>query len=339
MRRVALTAGLMLLARLAFAQQASVTYLEGSVDLQPAGQDRTEAQIGDSLNVGDSIITGDDGTAQLQKQDTTQINVSPNTVFTLRQRGGTGGQKRDVLSVALGSITFSFNQLAGNEPDISTPSASAGIRGTVLTVYAGADGSSLFIVKSGSVAVQSGGKMQLLAKDEGVEVNPGQPPGEKFKILRGQVDYSTWNKQKLDNILLDPQGAALRVEAQMKDYIAQIDALLPQYNETVAELKAERAKRDAIGKEQGTPAMQKYGQEHVYPLELLASAQFLNLRYYALSAFSLKRFVLGRMYIRLASMYITDRTNTVYEKFMGAYRDTVRIFDEKVVPLLVPADI
>ncbi len=339
MKRFALIAGLSLLTRLAFAQQASVIYVQGSVDLQPAGQDRTEAQIGDGLNLGDSIITGDDGSAQLQKQDTTQINVAPDTVFTLRQRSGAGGQKQDVLSVALGSITFSFNQLSGNEPDISTPSATAGIRGTVLTVYAGADGSSLFIVKEGKVAVESGGKLSLVTKDEGIEVNPGQPPGKKFEILHGFVNYRTWNKQKLDNILLDPQSAALRVESQMKDYITQIDELLPKYKETFAELIAERKKRDQVGKEEGAQAMGKYTAEHVFPLESLATAQYINLRYYALSAFSLKRFVLGRMYIRLASEYITNQSNPVYAKFLQVYRQTVKAFEATVVPLLVPADI
>ncbi len=339
MRRLALVAGFSLLARFAFAQQADVIYVQGSVDLQPAGQDRTEAQIGDSLNVGDSIITGDDGSAQLQKQDTTQINVSPDTVFTLQQRASSGGQKRDVLSVALGSITFSFNQLAGNEPDISTPSASAGIRGTVLTVYAGADGSSLFVVKQGQVAVQSGGKTELVTKDEGVEVNPGEAPGQKFKALHGFVDYSTWNKQKLDSILRDPHRAALKVEAQMETYIDDIHKLAPEYNKTYAELTRQRAKRDAIGKELGKAAMEQYSREHVYPLELLATAQIINLRYYALSAFSLKRFVLGRMYIRLASMYITDQQNQLYRKFIEIYEKTVKTFNEEVVPLLVPADI
>lgn len=339
MKKYALLAGLALLARVVFAQQASVVYVQGSVDLQPAGQQRAPAQIGQGLNVGDSIITGGDGSAQLQKQDTTEINVAPDTVFTLRRHAGSGGQTQDVLSVALGSITFSFNQLTGNEPDIATASATAGIRGTVVTVYAGADGSSLFVVKKGRVVVQSGGKTAVITKDEGVEVTPGQPPGQKFTALHGVVDYSTWNKQRLNNLLLDPAGAALRIQAQMNSYIDEIHKIAPEYNKTYAELTRARDERDAIGKKLGKAAMHEFAQEHVIPLEQEANLQFVNLRYYALSALSLKAYVLGRMYIWLTSTYITDQSNPVYRKFMEIYDETARSFELEVTPLLVPADI
>lgn len=187
--------------------------------------------------------------------------------------------------------------------------------------------------------MQSFGKTTTLAPDEGVEVVPGQPPGEKFKVLRGQVNYATWNKQKIDNILLDPEGSALRVEQQMNDYINQLNELLPKYKESKAQLDANRAQLDVIEKQQGKDARQKYYAEKVYPLEVLASSQFLNVRYYALSAFSLKRFVLGRMYIRLASSYMNDVGNPIYQKFLAVYNRSVQSFNASVVPFLVAADI
>jgi hypothetical protein len=321
------------------AQNADVTYVEGSVDLQHHGQPRAEAYIGDSMLPGDSVITGSDGLAQLQKSNLADITVSPGTVFTLRQIDQ-NGTKQDVLGVSLGSLAFKFNQLGGKEPLIATLSATAGIRGTVLKVYAGADGSSLFVVESGLVSVSGTGNGTTdLTPNEGVEVSPGQAPGQKIKILRGQVSYASWNEQKLNNVLLDPADAAANVEKQMNDYIAHINELWPKYQQVYSQLTSERAKLTDIEAKQGKQARIDYYGKNVYPLELLSNGLFLNLRYYTLSALSLRRYVLGRMYTRLTSMYISDQGSAVYQGFMQVYRRIVAAYERSVVPHLVAADI
>ena len=343
-RRCGLTAalimGLGLLGGQAFAQSADVTYVQGSVDLQPSGQPRSEAFIGDSMNPGDSIITGSDGLAQLQKANLADITVSPGTVFTLRQITGQNGAPQDVLSVSLGSLAFKFNQLGGKEPLIATASATAGIRGTELKVYAGADGSSLFVVQSGKVVVSgaSGTPVDLTA-DQGVEVNPGGPPGQKIKVLHGQVNYSTWNAGKLDALLKDPAGAAARVQNQMQSYIAHIDKLWPEYQKEYAQLTVERNKVDELRKKEGQKAVSDYFTKNVLPIQNEAHGLFLNLRYYTLSALSLRRYVLGVMYVRLTSMYILNQLNPNYQNFLQIYHQVVAAYELSVVPHLVAADI
>lgn len=322
-----------------FAQTADVTYVEGSVDLAHHGQPRSAAYIGDSMLPGDSVITGSDGFAQLQNSSLADITVSSGTVFTLRQIDQ-GGVKQNVLAVSLGSLAFKFNQIGGKEPMIATLSATAGIRGTVLKVYAGADGSSLFVVESGKVAVSgAGGNSVELTPNEGVEVSPGQAPGQKLKVLRGQVSYASWNEQKLNNVLLDPANAASNVEKQMDSYIARINELWPKYQKAFAELTAERAKLPEIEKKAGKQARTDYYGQTVYPLEVLSNGLFLNLRYYTLSALSLRRYVLGRMYTRLTSMYINDEGSAVYQGFVQVYRRILTAFEHSVAPHLVAADI
>ncbi len=322
----------------AYAQSANVTYLEGSVDYQPSGQLRSPAQIGETLHPGDSIITGTNGLADLQRQNQAQITVSPGTVFTLRQIEQ-GGQKRDVLAVALGSIVFKFNQLFGREPEIATASASAGIRGTELTVYAGADGTSLFIVNKGKVDVTSGGKTVDLTEAEGVQVTPGQAPGAKFKVLAGFVNYSTWNADRVKAMLADPAASALRIEKQMSYFEEQIATLAPEYSKTAAALVAARARLKEVLQKEGSAAGNKYYGDSVFPLEKRGADLFLNIRYYALSALSLRTYVLGRLYLELATRYIAQPNNTLYSSFLRVYNRVLTSFQEKVVPYLVPADI
>lgn len=323
----------------ASAQSAEVTYVQGGVALEPSGGRRSEALIGDAMNPGDSIITSSDGLAQLQKQNLSELTVSPGTVFTLRQIDR-GGKKRDVLQVGLGELAFKFNELGGREPLIATMSATAGIRGTVLKVYAGADGSSLFLVEAGKVTVTgAAGKSVDLTKNEGVEVSPGLPPGKKVTVLRGQVDYRTWNAGRLERIMQDPAAVARSVERQMGLYIAHIDKIWPEYQAAHAALIAQRQKLTEVQKRGGEQARRAYYAKHVYPLELQATALFLNLRYYSLSALSLRRYVLGRMYIRLTSHYIMREGAPTYEAFLAIYRQIVAEFQRSVVPHLVAADI
>lgn len=335
----AIVFGLGLLGGQAFAQSADVTYVQGSVDLQHSGQPRAEAFIGDSINPGDSIITGTDGLAQLQKSNLADITVSPGTVFTLRQMND-NGSTRDVLSVSLGSLAFKFNSLGGKEPLIATASATAGIRGTELKVYAGADGSSLFVVEKGKVVVSgaSGTPVDLTA-NQGVEVNPGGPPGQKIKVLHGQVDYSTWNAGKLDALLKDPAGAAAKVQHQMESYIGHINKLWPEYQQSYAKLTAERNRLVTIEKKEGMKARTAYYEKNVLPLQTYAHGLFLNLRYYTLSALSLRRYVLGMMYVRLTTMYILRQSNPTYQEFLSIYQQIVAAYDRSVVPHLVAADI
>jgi hypothetical protein len=322
-----------------YGQSAAVTYVEGGVDLRPHGRPRSEALIGDAVLPGDSIITGADGLAQLQKSNLSQITVSPDTVFTVR-RIDDNGTKHDVLFVSLGSLAFKFNQLGGKEPLIATMSATAGIRGTVLKVYAGADGSSLFVVEAGKVSVTgTGGNSVDLTSNEGVEVAPGQPPGRKIKVLRGQISYASWNERRLKNLLLDPAGAALNVEKQMNVYIAHITEIWPKYQQVFAQLTSERAKLPRIEAKEGKQAQTDFYGKTVYPLEVLSNGLFLNLRYYTLSALSLRRYVLGRMYTRLTSLYITDEASSVYRRFLRVYRRIIAAYERSVVPHLVTADI
>ena len=343
-RRCGLTAALImgigLLGGQAFAQSADVTYVQGSVDLQPSGQPRSEAFIGDSMNPGDSIITGSDGLAQLQKANLADITVSPGTVFTLRRFTGKSGSTENVLWVSLGSSAFKFNELGAKEPVIATDSAAAGIRGTQLKVFAGADGSSLFVVQSGKVVVSgaSGTPVDLTA-DQGVEVNPGGPPGQKIKVLHGQVNYSTWNAGKLDALLKDPAGAAARVQNQMQSYIAHIDKLWTEYQNAYKELTAERNKLVEVQRKDGKKAGADYYLNKVLPLEKDSRGLFLNLRYYTLSALSLRRYVLGVMYLRMTSSYILRQSSPTYESFLRVYRQIIASYDKSVVAHLVAADI
>ncbi|RKX73554.1 MAG: hypothetical protein DRP87_18705 [Spirochaetes bacterium] len=329
---------LLLLPLAVFSEEASVVYTEGEVDIKYRSGERWEAMIGDLLERGDTVITGKSGMAEIEERPYNLYKVSPDTVFTLMEVEQ-GGKKQAVLSCTLGSVALKFEKVMGSEPVITTPSMIAGVRGTELTVFAGLDGSSLVIVEEGEVEVTSEGKAVVLNPEEGVEVRPGEPPGEKFRVLRGQIDFSTWNSERFRAFMDDPVESALGVEKRLNYYIGEIDSLLPSFIENKSRVKEERKKLDKLEKEKGKEARAEYYQKEIFPLEVKTSYMAMNIRYYALSALSLRRFILGRMYMFMRSLYITEPENEIYSNFIDVYRRIIDAFEEKVVPHLVEADI
>lgn len=322
----------------AFAQDADLVYIDGWVDLKRAGGSLEEAFFGDIVQVGDSVITGEDGTAELARGSGGHIIVSPDTVFTLMETER-NGNRQTVLSCTLGAIAFRFDKMTDKEPMVASPSMIAGIRGTEFTVYTAADGSTLVAVDSGKVEIEAGGETVELSEEEGVEVRPGEAPGEKFQVLRGQIDYSAWSADKMDAFMEDPAAALERIEARLDEYIAKIY----EYNDHRARLKQaaekERAKLEAIKEDEGEDAMVEHYKKVIQPMETEAAFSVLNYRYYTLSALSLRRYIMSELYIAMKTKYLTDPDNEVYRVFLEAYEGLLADYEEGVVPYLVEADI
>jgi len=321
----------------AFSIPSEVVYTEGDAYIHKRGGGDYEAVIGDEVNTGDSVKTGADGYMELDRNDVT-IKINPDTVFTLIPREE-NSKKTDVFTLLLGSARFRYNVLTGREPPVQTSSLIAGVRGTEFSVLAGFDGSSVVLVKSGEVTVNSGGKAVSLRPQEGVQVNPGEPPGKKFKVLVGKVDYRKWNKERLKSFINNPVQASERIEKRMAFYIKKISELYPVYLKNKTQLDSAREKNKTVKEKEGTEASKKYFRDITAPLSVKTSNIVLNIRYYALSALSLRRYIMGRMYLTLKSMYITNPDNNTYIEFKKVFVRTLKLFEKSVVPQLVEADI
>jgi hypothetical protein len=338
MKRFLFAAGVILVAAAAAqAVPTDVTYTEGDATTRFTSGKQQDTAIGDVLNTGDSVKTGADGQVELNQKGVT-VKVSHGTVFTLMEREQ-NGQKAPVLSVALGSIKFRYGKLTGQEPLIRTNSAVMGVRGTEFTVFSGADGSTLIAVDSGQVTVQAEGKSVELASAEGVEVPLGQAPGDKFVVHTDKVDFSKWNEDKLGAMLADPLTAMTNLEAAMAQYVrslADFDATYTEYKQRLQQVREDRAK---IAKEKGAEESTKYYNDVELPLSLQTGYVGLNVRYFALAALSLRRFVGGRLYVVLKAHYITNPHDTTWTDFLTRYNEFLAAFEQTVVPQLVPVDI
>lgn len=320
------------------AQEAEVAYLEGFPELKTSGGSRYELDFGDLVESGDSVITGPTDYAELERGAGNTIRVNENTVFTMQQVEREG-RTETVLQNTVGSVSYRFNQVTGREPQIGTASAVAGVRGTELTVYAGDDGTSLFAVDSGIVEVEAEGRTVSLAENEAVEVVAGQAPGEKFEWLGEELDFSTWNADRLDTFLEDPLEGLARIEERLNYFAEQVEQTYAAYEDARAELDAARAEAQQLRDEGKADEANEYVQSTVGPAMEQAGTLVLNYRYYALSALSMRRFVLGKMYMQMKTRYILDRDNPVFNDFLRLYTSVLGDYESNIVPRLVEADI
>jgi hypothetical protein len=142
---------------------ARVSNVRGSVELQPLGAEAFKPVTADrNVRSGSVLRTGADGRATLRWSDGTSIRVAPNTSLTIDR---CRFDKRNA------SITSQFTLSAGrvwvhvvkmlsaeSKFEISTPIATAGVRGTSFAIDVAPDGATSVLVYDGRVEVRASGK-------------------------------------------------------------------------------------------------------------------------------------------------------------------------------------
>ena len=314
-----------------FGQSSEVDYVEGWVDVKDNSGDIFELFIGDVVSSGETVITGEDGLAELIPASGSRIIIQPGTVFTVGERM-VRGSKQSVLSCTLGQVSYKFDRMTGAEPHIATPSMICGIRGTEFTVAAGADGTSIIVVDSGAVEVSSQGASVLLAAQEGVEVKPGEVPGVKFPVLRGAMDFDEWSSGRIEVMLADPLGALDRMAVQLEDLMDEMEDYRRFYEDRQVLIGEYNTQLDQLITEGDEAAYQKFFKETLRPAQVEASNLVLNYRYYALAALSLRRHVMTGLYIRMKIHFMGYTGDPLYGEFLERYSSILKTFEDRVTP-------
>jgi hypothetical protein len=322
------------------AEDASVVYLEGDPEVRTAAGATDWLDFGSRVRSGDSVVTGRFDMVELEQGPGASIRVDPGTVFTIREVER-DGRRENVMTNSVGSVSYRFQRVTGRaEPRVGTAATVAGVRGTELTVYAGADGSSMFLVETGEVEVSSAGESVSLFANEGVEVPAGRPPGQKFEIIGRAIDFSDWASDKRDEFLQDPLRSLDGVAVQLEEYYRELAELQELYADA-------RGRYDEIYADL-TAAVEEYGRESeeadalreiLSPVSNEATTHAFNIRYFALTALSARRHLLGQMYVEMRSRYILDRSNPRYTGFASRYSEVLDRYENQVITHLVDVDI
>jgi len=320
------------------AQDADVVYYEGRPEIRRDGSRGVELDFGDAVRPGESVVTGRRDFVELDQAGGNTIRISPDTVFTLREVER-DGQRETVMSNTVGSVRYRFDALAGRQQRVASGTVVAGVRGTEFTVFAGSDGSSLFGVDTGMITVESAGVEVDLGAGEAVEIAAGEAPGEVVRWLGPALDFSDWEQDRIESFLDDPVLGLERIQRRMRDFMDDQDTAYAVWEESNRELREVRDEMSRIRTAEGEEAFVKFREEVERPLANRSATNVLNYRFYTMSAFSLRRHVVSRMYVNMKTQYINDLDNPLYQGFLALHTEVLAEFEQRIAPKLAVLDI
>lgn len=142
-------------------QCATLIAASGEVSVRPAGGGPLRpVKVGEQLGKGDEMVTGVDADAQLKFADGTIMKVSEMTELLIADLLTKGSRMAVTVALTLGEVSAKVNPKHAFQTDfkVTTPSGTAGVRGTVFSVFY--DPSSRTIIETtreGSVEVDPAG--------------------------------------------------------------------------------------------------------------------------------------------------------------------------------------
>ena len=168
----------------AFANTGKVDFTIGNVTVTDADGRGRPLTRGAEVKSGDKIVSSVDGRAQIRFSDGAYVSLQPNTEFDIKQyrySGKTDGTESalfGLLKGAMRTVTGLVGRVNKNRYQITTTTATIGIRGTGGLIAIGPDGSTLVTGTSGIWTLSNkGGTIDIPAGSAGIAgANVNVPP-------------------------------------------------------------------------------------------------------------------------------------------------------------------
>ncbi len=141
-----------------------IDFLIGKVSVKQISGKTVGAKLNMKIYVGDKVQTAKNSSAQVVIGKNIKVRIAANSEFELKKDEINQANERDtVLGLNFGKIWASVNKLKKDEKfSVETPTAVAGVRGTIFVVKQSDEGTTLYV---------GGGAIALLSKLLGQEIN------------------------------------------------------------------------------------------------------------------------------------------------------------------------
>ena len=154
---------------------------EGNVSVMKAGTASwVEAQVGMSVEAGDSIKTGDDSSAEITFSEGSTIELQAGTEIEIASLdiSTDSGSTTITLEQTIGSIIFRVTKVIdpGSRYEVETPTGVVAVRGSAVQVYVIEDGTTWAINLEGDIWAVAQAVETQIPEGRQCIVRPGQPP-------------------------------------------------------------------------------------------------------------------------------------------------------------------
>jgi tetratricopeptide (TPR) repeat protein len=263
---------------------AVVDWVSGEVAYSHYKAEWNDVEVGMNLGAGDIIKTGIDSEAILV-EDGGEIHILENTEFTMSERVE-DQQKKSTLMLFLGRMKFKLGRGAAKEPEIQTQTVNLAIRGTEFEVGSGFDGSTIVLLTDGSVAVKGKTQELILVEGEGTEVEFGDEPKQKFKVMERVIDWDEWFELSEEAIKGNEATLLKRMLERFEDINRQIEEYENIRSGALGEKESLIAKRDESVDDGDMDEASEYAKK-ANEKGKIAFHSMINIRFLALSSIGL----------------------------------------------------
>lgn len=167
---------------------ATITAMSGTVNILSSGS-WVRANINLQLYNGDKIKTGSDGLAAVRYSDGSVVKInSASTIQLVSQNTGTG--LKGFINLLIGEI-WVLVKPSGNEFNVVTPAATAGVEGTEFNVKAEPEGDTVLTVVKGTVNFSNNEGSIKVTESMQSSASPGQAPSPVRRVdARNVIQWS-----------------------------------------------------------------------------------------------------------------------------------------------------
>ena len=187
--------------------EAKLTYLEGQVSLTRE-RARLPAELDMPLLPGDTLETGKDAQAEVTFDDSSTINLDPETRYGITElaRDSASGQRTVRTNLMSGELKAQIVKLAQNSTfEIESPTSVAAVRGTEFIVACRPGQPTEVTVLVGRVGVRRPRVKEaevLLLEHHRLFIHPGRHLGRPFRLALGDEDlirvkWKRWHERRI----------------------------------------------------------------------------------------------------------------------------------------------
>jgi FecR protein len=135
-------------------------------------------RVGIDIFQNEVIQTGERSASKVLFQDKTTLSVGGSSRVTLDRfvYDPDPSKSQVALSIARGVVRFATGSLPKSSYQITTPTATIGVRGTILTILVADDGSTTIIVDDGVVIATGGGQTVSVGAGMTTTIRQNAPP-------------------------------------------------------------------------------------------------------------------------------------------------------------------
>ena len=186
---VALAVGLKLAAASASEPIGYASSLRPSASQVPPGESSREIAWKDRIFRNAELTTSEKGALEVTFDDQSKLSMGPNSEMKVDQfvYSGSQGSGEQVLKYTKGAFRFISGSVAKDKVKLETPTATIGIRGTIVRTLVTNDGSTTVGVDHGTIFITSFLTGQTIQLNAGQKLTI-QPTGSFGTITLGKVE-------------------------------------------------------------------------------------------------------------------------------------------------------